>query len=102
MPTLPAEVMRNAVEVANAGVDVEIITIGAVEVPCIEKNAAGEVVPPSPRLPALESRKTVLVPEFGVEDATMMSGVAEGRMRDPSIDSRPEGLEVPMPKRPDD
>lgn len=60
------------------------------------------MVPPSPRLPADEIRKTVLVPLFGVDEAMMKSGVADGKRRDPSTESLPEGVDVPMPKSPDD
>lgn len=100
IPTRPADVIRKAVEVAKDGVEVAIITIGAVEVARIEMFAAGLVVPPRPRLPELAMRKTVLVAEFGVEDATMKSGVPDGSMRDPSTESRPDGDDVPMPKSP--
>ena len=101
-PASPPEVMSNAVCTSPAGVVVEIKSAGAVEVAVRDRVAAGVVVPPRPRLPWLLTMSMVVVAGTTepVDEAMVKRGVPAPRPGAPATESRAQGDEVPMPKRP--
>ena len=73
-----------------------MMNAGAVDVPVMERRAAGEVVP-SPRLPDWARRRSVDVALVVVVDAMANNGEVEGKVLGAATDSIAQGEEEPMP-----